>query len=297
MYRRGRNLINLSFWGDNLKIKSLVEGQEVVKIYPTTTIRHALTVMNEKKIRRIAVVDPGTNRVEGVVTSMDIVDFMGGGSKYNLVKSKHSHNLLAAINEPVKEIMTDDVISIKETAVLGDVIRIFMEKNVGGMPVVDKDHKLISSITERDVIRKFKDKIDESEKVKDYMTEKPVVATPGERLKDVARTMLRNGFRRLPVVSEGELVGMITSTDFIKFLGSDWAFNQMKTGNVREITNIRMQDIMVKDVLTVDSNSSLVNAVEIITNNNIGALPVVENKKLVGILTEKDIVPYFLEMK
>ena len=278
-----------------MKINGIIEGKDIVKIYPTTTIRDALTTMNDTGIRRISVVDAGSNRVEGVITSMDIVDFIGGGSKYNLVKSKHDRNLFAAINEPVKEIMTTEPVCVKETANLKDVINTFIEKNVGGMPVVDKDHKLISMITERDVLKHLKEDIDKTEKIDKYMTKNPIIATAGERLKDVARTMLRNGFRRLPVISEDKLVGMITSTDFIRLLGSDWAFEHLKTGNVREITNVRIKDIMVKDVITIDEDTTLYDAVEIMINNNIGALPVVHNGKLIGILTEKDAVSYFKE--
>ena len=266
-----------------MKINGIIEGKDVVKTYPTTTIRDALTTMNDTGIRRISVVDAGSNRVEGVITSMDIVDFIGGGSKYNLVKSKHDRNLYAAINEPVKEIMTTEPVCVKETANLKDVINTFIEKNVGGMPVVDKDHKLVSMITERDVLKHLKEDIDKAEKIDKYMTKNPITATAGERLKDVARTMLRNGFRRLPVISEDKLVGMITSTDFIRLLGSDWAFEHLKTGNVREITNVRIKDIMVKDVITIDEDTTLYDAVEIMINNNIGALPVVHNGKLIGI--------------
>lgn len=278
-----------------MKINGIIEGKDVVKIYPTTTIRDALTTMNDTGIRRISVVDAGSNRVEGIITSMDIVDFIGGGSKYNLVKSKHDRNLFAAINEPVKEIMTTEPVCVKETANLKDVINTFIEKNVGGMPVVDKDHKLISMITERDVLKHLKEDIDKTEKIDKYMTKNPIIATAGERLKDVARTMLRNGFRRLPVISEDKLVGMITSTDFIRLLGSDWAFEHLKTGNVREITNVRIKDIMVKDVITIDEDTTLYDAVEIMISNNIGALPVVHDGKLIGILTEKDAVSYFKE--
>ncbi|AEF95576.1 CBS domain-containing protein [Methanotorris igneus] len=276
-----------------MKINKIINGKEIVTVYPTTTIRKTLVTMNEEGFRRIPVVDAGTNRVEGIVTSMDIVDFMGGGSKYNLIREKHNRNFIAAINEPVREIMEEDVITIKENAEIDDIIKTFLEKNVGGTPIVNNNNQLISLITERDVIRVLKDKISEEEKVMDYMTKKVIAATAGERLKDVARTMLRNGFRRLPVVSEGKLVGIITSTDFIKLLGSDWAFNHMQTGNVREITNVRMQDIMIKDVITAREEHSLKDVAEIMTSKNIGALPVVEDGELVGIITEKDIIKYF----
>ncbi len=278
-----------------MKINNIIKGNEIVKVYPTTTIRDALSTMNNSGVRRITVVDAGSNRVEGVITSMDIVDFIGGGSKYNLVKSKHDRNLFAAINEPVKEIMTTEPICVKESANLKEVINLFIEKNVGGMPVVDRDYKLVSLITERDILKHLKEDIDKNEKIDGYTTKNPIVATAGERLKDVARTMLRNGFRRLPVISEDKLVGMITSTDFIRLLGSDWAFEHLKTGNVREITNVRIKDIMVKEVITIDKDTSLYDAVEIMINNNIGALPVVHDEKLIGIFTEKDAVSYFKE--
>jgi len=280
-----------------LKVGSVIKDKkDIVKVYLSTTIKDAVSKMNNSGTRRVPVVDAGTDRIVGIVTSMDILDFMGGGSKYNLVKFKHRHNLLSAINEPVKKIMTNDPICVRESTPLEEVIEIFIEKNVGGTPVVDKEDILISLITERDIIRYLMDRIEEKT-VQDYMTEDPIVATPGMRLKDVARVMLRNGFRRLPVVSEDRLVGMVTSTDFIRLLGSDWAFNHMITGNVKEITNVRVEEVMTKDPLRVCKDDSLKSTAEIMIKGSIGALPVVEDRdNLVGIITEKDIIAFLRDL-
>ncbi|GBF37005.1 CBS domain-containing protein [Methanofervidicoccus abyssi] len=280
-----------------MKVGSVIKDKkDIVKVYLSTTIKEAVSKMNNSGTRRVPVVDAGTDRIVGIVTSMDILDFMGGGSKYNLVKFKHRHNLLSAINEPVKKIMTNDPICVRESTPLEEVIEIFIEKNVGGIPVVDKEDILISLITERDIIRYLMDRIEEKT-VQDYMTEDPIVATPGMRLKDVARVMLRNGFRRLPVVSEDRLVGMVTSTDFIRLLGSDWAFNHMITGNVKEITNVRVEEVMTKDPLRVCKDDSLKSTAEIMIKGSIGALPVVEDRdNLVGIITEKDIIAFLRDL-
>ena len=277
-----------------MRVMKIVQNKEVITVYPTTTIRKALMTMNENRYRRLPVVNAGNNKVVGIITSMDIVDFMGGGSKYNLIREKHGRNFLAAINEPVREIMEENVITLKENADIDEAIETFLTKNVGGTPIVNDDNQLISLITERDVIRALLDKIDENEVIDDYITRKVIVATPGERLKDVARTMVRNGFRRLPVVSEERLVGIITSTDFIKLLGSDWAFNHMQTGNVREITNVRMEEIMKRDVITAKEGDKLKDIAKIMVTNDIGALPVVDdNLRIKGIITEKDVLSYF----
>jgi len=280
-----------------LRVGNVIKDKkDVIKVYPSTTIRDAVSKMNNSGSRRVPVVDAGTGRIVGIVTSMDILDFIGGGNKYNLVKFKHNHNLLSAINEPVKEIMTNDPVCVRESTPLDEVIEIFIEKNVGGTPVVDKDDVLISIITERDVIGHLIDRIERGT-VQDYMTEDPIVATPGMRLKDVARVMLRNGFRRLPVVSEDRLVGMVTSTDFIRLLGSDWAFNRMTTGNVREITNVRVEEVMAKDPVRVSRGDALRGTAEIMIKRGVGALPVVEGRdNLVGIITEKDIVAFLREV-
>ena len=277
-----------------MRVMKIVQNKEVITVYPTTTIRKALMTMNENRYRRLPVVNAGNNKVVGIITSMDIVDFMRGGSKYNLIREKHGRNFLAAINEPVREIMEENVITLKENADIDEAIETFLTKNVGGTPIVNDDNQLISLITERDVIRALLDKIDENEVIDDYITRKVIVATPGERLKDVARTMVRNGFRRLPVVSEERLVGIITSTDFIKLLGSDWAFNHMQTGNVREITNVRMEEIMKRDVITAKEGDKLKDIAKIMVTNDIGALPVVDdNLRIKGIITEKDVLSYF----
>jgi len=277
-----------------VRVMKIVQNKEVITVYPTTTIRKALMTMNENRYRRLPVVNAGNNKVVGIITSMDIVDFMGGGSKYNLIREKHDRNFLAAINESVREIMEENVITLKENADIDEAIETFLTKNVGGTPIVNDDNQLISLITERDVIKALLDKIDENETIDDYITRKVIVATPGERLKDVARTMVRNGFRRLPVVSEERLVGIITSTDFIKLLGSDWAFNHIQTGNVREITNVRMEEIMKKDVITAKEGDKLKDIAEIMVTNDIGALPVVDdNLRIKGIITEKDVLGYF----
>jgi len=277
-----------------VKVIKIAENKKIITVYPTTTIRNALKTMNENKYRRLPVVNAGNNKVVGIITSMDIVDFMGGGSKYNLIREKHGRNLLSAINEPVREIMEENVITLKENSEIDDAIETFLNKNVGGVPIVNDENQLISLITERDIIRSLIDKIDENAVIDDYITRDVIVATPGERLKDVARTMVRNGFRRLPVVSEERLVGIITSTDFIKLLGSDWAFNHLKTGNVREITNVRMEEIMKKDVITAKEGDKLKDIAKMMIDNDIGALPVIdENNKVVGIITEKDIIKYF----
>ncbi|MCS3901531.1 CBS domain-containing protein [Methanococcus voltae] len=279
-----------------MKITSIINPEkQIIKLFPTTSIIDALTMLYNKNMRRAIIVDAGTNRVVGVLTNTDIVNLFGGGSKYNLVKSKHNGNFYAMINEPIKEIMTEDPICVKETALTKELVSLFVER-YGGLPITSKDDILITVITERDLLDKLADKLDVNLKINDYMTKNPVLASMGQTLGDVAKVMLRNGFRRLPVASEGNLKGIITSTDFIKLIGSEWAFEKLKTGNIDEITDTRISELMNENVKTLTPENSILDAVNLILNNNFGAIPIVDSEnstKIVGIITEKDILSCF----
>ena len=91
----------------------------------------------------------------GIVTVMDILDFFGGGSKFNIIEKKYEDNFLAAINEPVREIMTRDVVSLSKKASIGETIETMLSNQLGAIPLVDGDDKLVGIVTERDIALSF----------------------------------------------------------------------------------------------------------------------------------------------
>src|SRR5690606_24501770 len=83
--------------------------RKVVTLPPTATIMEAIRIMTERRFRRIPITDAGTRRLAGVITSVDVIDFLGGGKKNLLVENRFKGNLLAAINEEVRQIMETDI--------------------------------------------------------------------------------------------------------------------------------------------------------------------------------------------
>ena len=61
--------------------------RNVVTLPPTATIMEAIKIMTERRFRRIPIADAGTGRLEGVITTVDIIDFLGGGKRNLLVKT------------------------------------------------------------------------------------------------------------------------------------------------------------------------------------------------------------------
>jgi len=109
----------------------------VITMAPTAPVYDGIQIMVKEGFRRIPIVDPGTKRLQGIVTASDIVDYLGGGEKFRIIQREHAGNFFKAINEPVRHIMTREVFSVYTSAKISDAIDVMIENKVGGLPVVD----------------------------------------------------------------------------------------------------------------------------------------------------------------
>jgi CBS domain-containing protein len=118
-------------------------------------------------------------------------------------------------------------------------------------------------------------------KVGDIMTENFVSISPDENLKYAAQKMIKKRVGSLVVLQESELKGIITERDII------WA---MVKKNKSELEKIRVKDICKKKVHTIKPSSDLYIALVKMKNTKYRWLPVISRKKVIGLLTIKDIL-------
>ena len=145
----------------------------------------------------------------------------------------------------VKDIMTRDVVTIKEDDTVKTAAKTLNEKDFSGLPVVDEDNKVIGMITEGDLIRRVsnisapsyveilgglipleskKNYIDKLNSyvgylVKDMMTKDVTTISEDAEFEEVATLMVRNKIKRIPVVdNEERLIGIISRKDIMKHL-------------------------------------------------------------------------------
>jgi CBS domain-containing protein len=259
----------------------------VITMAPTTPIYDAIKIMANERFRRIPIADPGTKTLAGIVTATDIIDYLGGGKKFEIIQQKFSGNLYKAINEPIKLIMNQKVFAVKTTSEISEAIQIMKEKNVGGLPVVDEENHVRAIVTERDIVHVFAGRIS-GVKVSELMTSHVVTALPQTTIFETEKTMIAHGFRRLPIVADGKLVGIITAMDIIRFFGTGEVFKHLQSGTITQVLNTPALQIAIKEVLTIEPDVDAGRAAEIMREKSLGALPVVQNGKLVGIITERD---------
>lgn len=135
-------------------------------------------------------------------------------------------------------------------------------------------------------------------KVKDVMAKDPFTIDPEAPLGTAIDVMRTRALRHLPVVDEaGQLVGIITDRD-LRHAAFAPAVAEYLSASARRLTrrigatveNLRVRDVMTWVVVTTHPNASLAHAALIMSERRVGSLPVVENGKLVGILTELDVL-------
>ena len=275
-----------------------IAKKEVITIPQSATIKEAADLMVKNKFRRLPITDPGSGKLRGIITVMDILDFLGGGDNYQIIEKKHDGNFLAAINEPVKEIMTRDVELLSNKNSIEDAVTKMIDKNVGALPIIDSDENIVGIISERDFAVLLSGVLTD-ETVEDYMTSSLIKTTPGTRVEGATKIMVRNKLRRIPIIGEerktphpenDKLVGIVTATDILKFFGNSAAFEKIITNDADEVLNTTLHDIMTHNVITTSVYTKLGDLCSIMEKKGIGGIPVVRNNELLGIITESDIL-------
>jgi len=129
-------------------------------------------------------------------------------------------------------------------------------------------------------------------KVDDVMTRKVVTIGPSDNCFEAVGRMHRAGIRHLPVVDRDErLLGIVTDRDLRHHLFSSAVFPVLSLTSLDTLLMAsRVSDLMTKDVVTIGPRDSLADAAGLMMQKKIGSLPVTENGRVVGMLTETDML-------
>lgn len=120
-----------------------------------------------------------------------------------------------------KDIMSTTVTTVHEYANVMEVIKLLVEHNVTGLPVVDDSGRLLGMVTEKDILMLLLYDPDVKGKtVTDLMTTEIIHFDEDDNLMSIFESLVQSNFRRVPILSEGRLVGIVSRRDIIKFLSA-----------------------------------------------------------------------------
>jgi len=176
------------------------------------------------------------------------------------------------VDATVSDYMTTDVVSVEIPGNRDDVLKILKRTGISGVPVL-KDDRLVGIITRKDLLRKS-----EETQLGLLMTADPVTIGPECTLQEAARILIHENVRRLPVVEDGKLIGLLSVADLVH------AIAQMRIPN-----EIKEQFTSQTFALWEETPLPLVG--RIMEISGFEAIPILDSEsRLQGIVSERDLI-------
>lgn len=172
----------------------------------------------------------------------------------------------------VSDYMTTDVVSVEIPGNRDDVLKILKRTGISGVPVL-KDNKLVGIITRKDMLRKS-----EETQLGLLMTADPVTIGPDCTLQEAARILFHENVRRLPVVEEGRLIGLLSVADLVH------AIAQMRISN-------EIKEQFTSQTFAIWEETPLPLVGRIMEISGFEAIPILDSEsRLQGIISERDLI-------
>lgn len=270
-----------------MQVKNLM-SEELITIDKDQNLADGLKLLRKYNISRLPVMNTNeSNQKElvGIVSERDIAHKLGS-SKYENMPPTRFH---------ISSVMVKDVISVPEEMELSEVASMMLEKGIGSVPVIN-DEKMTGIVSKADFVTLAVGKAFDKISVEDVMSTDLTLVSPSERLVHARRVMLDAKVGRVPVVVDDELIGIVTSKDlmraFIKFRKDVPEKHQQA-----QIKNVLIEDIMSDNVLSVSKDMSISEVANIMMDTGYNGLPVVENDKVIGIITQTDVLRLIAELE
>ena len=132
------------------------------------------------------------------------------------------YGLEIALMLKAKDIMKTNVLAVTMDTDIYRAIRTMVENNVTGLPVIDEDRALVGIVTEKDVLKLLYEIEDHPGRVADFMTTPVVAYDQDDDVAAVADGLAAHHFRRVPILRDGRLVGIISRKDIVKRIQEQW---------------------------------------------------------------------------
>jgi len=214
--------------------------------------------------RSVTVVS-GNMQLVGVITIMDVLNFF-------LREGNPS--------EKTSSIMSRDVLFCDASDTIGFALQKFKISRRGRFPITEKK-TLVAVVTEHDIVKHFSD-VDFEATVEEVMTTKPFFVRSKFTIIDCLKSIVNTRYRRLPIVGEDDSISIIAAEDVLKKF-AEVGYNKSKLMD-------RVDTISIKKIFSVSKDDDISLAVKMMSDNDVGGLPVIDNKKLIGFITERDVL-------
>lgn len=258
-----------------MQIKNLM-SEDVITVDKDQNLSDALKLLRKNNVSRLPVVN--NKELVGIVSERDIAAKLGS-SKYESMPASRLH---------ISSVMVKDVCTVPETMQLGDVAKLMLENGIGSVPVMCED-KMVGIVSKADFVTLAVGIAFDKVTVKEIMTKDLVVVSPTDRLIHARRQMMEAHVGRVPVLDDEELVGVVTSKDLMRAF-IDFRKNVPEKYQKSQIKEVLVEYIMSTNPTVTTKDATISEVAKIMMETGYNGLPVVEGGKVVGIITQTDIL-------
>lgn len=131
--------------------------------------------------------------------------------------------------------------------------------------------------------------------VSQIMTKDVITLNNTDDLMTAESIFKKENIRHIPVVSGEQIIGMLSYTDLLRISFADAVYEDETNVDTVVYNMFTIEQVMAKNIVSVNSNTLIREVAEILSSREFHALPVVDNNKLVGIVTTTDLINYLLE--
>jgi len=235
-------------------------------------ISKAINLFKEKNIKAILVFEG--NKYKGIISEDRII------------------RVKIDLNEKLKKILVK-VHPLSKSSNVKDVARSMLNNNIKVIPVYDGEWYIVSIYKLFEYLKK--EKIADM-KVSDIMNRNVIYLESNDHISKAISLMRKYNISRLPVVEDGKVIGIITVRDIVENIF--YPLKRSKVGELsgrkEKIKDITVSSIMSKDLIYLSPEDKVMKFLDMVSKYEISGCPVLENGKLVGILTVKDILIEYL---
>lgn len=269
-------------------VTTIARHPPAVVLTQATSSRSAILKMAGKSVRHAIVSDDGRKMI-GIVSAKDILNYLGGGDKFEIVKRDCEGNILRALESPISPIVNRTPLVGSTSSSLPDMMRLMAKHDIGMLPLLDGASEIWGSLSERHLFRLF-EASQMFVKVFEIMSKPLITLDLKSTLLDAMRMMVKHDIRRIPIMNEGELWGIITVKDIIRFLASPYVDHIITMGLSDFLFNTSVAKMSTMNPKTVSPDVDLCDAVKSMNLASVGSLIVMSGCRPIGILTERDFL-------
>ncbi len=254
-----------------MKVKEIMT-KDIVYVDKDQDLKYVLDLMKKHDITKIPVVED--KKPFGVITD-NVISYKLGSIRKRGVSTSRLH---------ASSVTEKEIITISPNTDVKKILKMVGQPGPTMLLAVDKD-KLVGVITKADLLHL----VDSKKSLNDLMQRNVFSVSPDDRVVHARRVMINENVARLPVLNQGKLVGIISDVEIA------FAFASLKKSfslghQKHQLDELLVQDVMKISVVWTTPSVTAIDAAKLMTKHNVGALPVIKENTLVGIITRTDLL-------